>query len=84
MTRPGPGRILIEISLNIPPDSALADTIRWLNALPPHDEVRLECEAFLYMTIARATWRDADRARELRLKREAASGARARKAHKAT
>lgn len=74
-----PGRILIEISLNIPPDSQLADTIRWLNTLSPFDEVRLECEAFLYMTIARAAWRDADRARELRRKREerrAAGGAR--------
>lgn len=80
-----PGRILIEISLNIPPGSQLADTIRWLDTLPPHDEVRLECEAFLYMTIARATWRDADRARELRRKREERQAARgARQARETT
>lgn len=79
MTRAGPGRILIEISLNIPPDSQLADAIRWLDTLPQHDEVRLECEAFLYMTIARATWRDADRARELRRQQEARQAAKAAK-----
>lgn len=55
------GRLVTEWSTD---DPQLAGILRGIAALPEHSAARLECEAQLHMTEARACWAAADRAHE--------------------
>jgi hypothetical protein len=69
------GRIRVEVDVRVPPGSELPEQIRWLDSLPQADPDRLECEAFLYMTLARSAWRRADEVRRSRRRRPQAKAA---------
>jgi len=72
----GPGRVLVEVSVNIPPGSDLAESLRWLDSLPDIDPDRHECEGFLYMMLAKSAWRRAEQLRQSRADSERRSRAR--------
>lgn len=69
------GRIRVQVDVHVPPGSELLEQIRWLDSLPPADPDRRECEAFLYMTLARSAWRRADEVRRSRRRRPKAKEA---------
>lgn len=55
----------LEVSLNIDPASELGQLLTgWLAGLSELDPDRHDCEAFLYMMLAKSAWRRADQLRE--------------------
>lgn len=50
-------------------DPAEAKILRLLDEMPTYTAARAECEAHLYLALARVAWRDADRFRALETKR---------------
>lgn len=44
-------------------DPELRDHLRWLGELPDYEPDKHECMAHLHMTLARASWRRAERLR---------------------
>jgi hypothetical protein len=64
--------IKVEVTLTVPDGcESLVEAIRWVDGLPSWDPDRCELEAQVYLTLARAAWRDADRLRGLRERRKA-------------
>jgi hypothetical protein len=60
----GPSTQLATIVVYVPGVGAeLAEGINWVNSLPGSDPARHDCEAFIYMTLARSAWRRADELR---------------------
>jgi hypothetical protein len=55
-------RILVEFKAE---DSEAAEIIEALNQFAPYTVERAEMEAHLFMVLARVSWRDADRFRQI-------------------
>jgi len=51
-------------------DPQIAGMLKWLNGISQWDSVRHECEAHIFVALARSAWREADRLRGLERKRE--------------
>jgi hypothetical protein len=76
MTERIPDRIRIEVEVHVPPGTDLAESVRWVDGLSDLDPDRHECEAALYIMLAKSAWR---RAEQLRLMAADADRRRARR-----
>lgn len=52
-------------------DPKIRDALTRINDLAPGDPLRHECEAMLYMSLAKTSWREAERCRRARARRSA-------------
>jgi hypothetical protein len=55
-------RILVELRAE---DEGSAEIITAINSIPQYTPERAELEAYLYMVLARCSWREADRLRQI-------------------
>jgi hypothetical protein len=69
MTVVGQGSAL-RITVEAQPGDPLAEALALLDSLPAWEPARQEGEAQVYLALARSAWREADRLRELRRRRE--------------
>lgn len=58
-------RLTVEVAVTMPNVGTLAEGLSWLSSLPTTSPERLECEAFIYMMLARSCWREADHMRAI-------------------
>lgn len=61
----------LHVEVSCPPGDPLAGTLRLIGGMPSWEPARQECEAQVYLALARSAWREADRLRGLQQHREA-------------
>ena len=66
----------LHVEVSCRPEDPLAAMLRLIEGMPAWDPARQECEAQVYLALARSAWREADRLRGLQQKRDLRSGGR--------